>query len=57
MTARKVNIWQCRDWCCEAKPHAKKWWHVGITYGNYDSVPTWPDALEAARIEILRRAA
>jgi len=52
----RVTVWQCTDWCCDTKPHSDKWWNVAIAPGNYDSVSSWPDALDLAAARIRRTA-
>jgi hypothetical protein len=57
MSARHFTVWQCTDWCCEAKPYSEKWWNVGIAPGNYDSRPSWSDAMATVRSGRLRWSA
>lgn len=53
--SRRVTIWQCTDWCCEDKPHARRWWNVGTAPGNYDSVDSWHAAVALALYRKLSR--
>lgn len=45
----RFTIWQCTDWCCEEKPHGKRWWNVAIAPGSYESLPTFDQALASTR--------
>jgi hypothetical protein len=45
----RFTIWQCTDFCCELKPHGKRWWNVATRPGFYDSFPTWNEALMSSR--------
>jgi len=46
---KRINIWQCKDWCCENRPHSQRYWFARSTdFDLYEEVSTWQAALTLA---------
>lgn len=42
----RITIWQCKDECCEKKPHAGRYWMArSKDFGLHDDAPTFGAAI------------
>jgi len=42
----RVTIWQCKDDCCENKPHSRRYWYArSRDFAFYESVSTFRTAV------------
>lgn len=46
---RKYRVRQCRGWCCNLKPHSKRWWYVTDDWGFTEDWSNWRSAMESTR--------
>ena len=52
----KVTIWQCKDSCCENKPHSLRYWLArSKDFNFYEMTPSWTRAISMTDCYVWRR--